>query len=391
MPDLHWNLFDSSASVPLEKNVLNNLEGVYSLSGAKNDFGDDAVLKCSYAAQSKDTTYYISIFCSEDATYFICQGKKLGNLILLNGYWRQLTKTKIGKARFIINQVNTDSSATKNIMIDGTYGEGNSDPGNKIQLKYSRPLYHKTPLEIVSHRGGGRDGDLLPYSENTVELIRMAAQLGATGVEIDVQLTKDGVPILYHDSRINDRLTQKAGVRGEIKEYTYQELVKEIELKNGEKIPTLKQALQTIVYETPLNFVWVDAKEQNSLEKIKALQDEFTQAAAGIGKKINIVIGIHDEDVFNKFLSLPGYKNIPSLCELEPEKAVAANAQIWAPLWTKGLQKDEVNYIHSQGKKAFVWTIDKAKHIKEFMNEGDYDGMVSNYACLAAYYYYTKQ
>ena len=94
------------------------------------------------------------------------------------------------------------------------------EPTKKISLKYMRPLYNKTPLEITAHRGGGRNGDLLPASENSVEIIQLAPRLGATGVEIDVQQTRDGVLVLYHDERINDRLTHKTGIRGKLKEYS---------------------------------------------------------------------------------------------------------------------------------------------------------------------------
>jgi glycerophosphoryl diester phosphodiesterase len=38
-----------------------------------------------------------------------------------------------------------------------------------------------------------------------------------------------------------------------------------------------------------------------------------------------------------------------------------------------------------------VWTVDKTEKMQEFMNEGNYDGMVSNYPSQVAYYYYTRQ
>jgi glycerophosphoryl diester phosphodiesterase len=60
-------------------------------------------------------------------------------------------------------------------------------------------------------------------------------------------------------------------------------------------------------------------------------------------------------------------------------------------MWTKGLQKEEVDAIHAQGRRAFVWTVDKTEKMQEFMNEGHYDGMVSNYPSQVAYYYYTRK
>lgn len=58
---------------------------------------------------------------------------------------------------------------------------------------------------IIAHRGGGA---LAP--ENTLAGIRIAARMGCRGVEFDVALTADGVPILMHDTTL-ERTTNGAG------------------------------------------------------------------------------------------------------------------------------------------------------------------------------------
>ena len=58
---------------------------------------------------------------------------------------------------------------------------------------------------IIAHRGGGA---LAP--ENTLAGIRIAHRLGCRGVEFDVMLTADGVPILMHDDTL-ERTTDGAG------------------------------------------------------------------------------------------------------------------------------------------------------------------------------------
>lgn len=139
--------------------------------------------------------------------------------------------------------------------VTGVYGLFDDEPEKPIDFRYSRPLNTEKQYTIVAHRGGGRNNDLLPASENSVEIIALAAQLGANGIEIDVQLTKDGMPVIYHDERINDRLTEKTGIQGKVGSYTFAELQKEVNLKRGGKLPTLEQALQTVVYNTPLGCV----------------------------------------------------------------------------------------------------------------------------------------
>lgn len=58
---------------------------------------------------------------------------------------------------------------------------------------------------LIGHRGA------CGYApENTIESVRTAHQLGAKWVELDVKLTKDGVPIIFHDDDL-DRTTNGAG------------------------------------------------------------------------------------------------------------------------------------------------------------------------------------
>ncbi|KAH3661910.1 hypothetical protein OGAPHI_006089 [Ogataea philodendri] len=55
---------------------------------------------------------------------------------------------------------------------------------------------------VIGHRGNGmnsRDRKSLQLGENTVESFIAASSLGASYVEFDVQLTKDHVPVVYHD------------------------------------------------------------------------------------------------------------------------------------------------------------------------------------------------
>jgi glycerophosphoryl diester phosphodiesterase len=50
----------------------------------------------------------------------------------------------------------------------------------------------RTP-ELIAHRG-----DTLHYPDNTRPAFEAALRAGATYVEIDVQLTADRVPVLFH-------------------------------------------------------------------------------------------------------------------------------------------------------------------------------------------------
>ncbi len=76
------------------------------------------------------------------------------------------------------------------------------------------------------------------FPENTIRGFRAALELGFTHVELDVHLTRDGVPVVIHDPSVN-RTTNGQGL---VKSYTLQEL-RELDAGDGERIPTLEEAL----------------------------------------------------------------------------------------------------------------------------------------------------
>jgi glycerophosphoryl diester phosphodiesterase len=69
-----------------------------------------------------------------------------------------------------------------------------------------RPVVFDTAQRLVfAHRGGA-----LLAPENTMPAIDHGMQLGADGLEIDVQLSADGIPVVIHD-RTLDRTTNRTG------------------------------------------------------------------------------------------------------------------------------------------------------------------------------------
>jgi glycerophosphoryl diester phosphodiesterase len=223
-------------------------------------------------------------------------------------------------------------------------------------------------------------------------MIRYAERLGATGVEIDVHLTKDQVPILYHDNNINLRLTQNSGLVGPVEDYTYAQLQTFVRLINGERIPTLSEALDAVVYETSLHTVWLDMKAvQLSMPAIRSIQMEYLDKATAAGRTVDILIGLPTQDKFDEFKTLPDYMQAPSLCELSAEQAGEVNAEVWAPRFTEGTQNGLVEEIHGEGRRAFVWTLDEPNFIQDFIANGNFDGILSNYSEIVSYYYYTKE
>ena len=68
---------------------------------------------------------------------------------------------------------------------------------------------------IFGHRGASGYAP-----ENTIEAFRLAAEMGADGVELDVQMTRDGELVVAHDETI-DRVSDGTGliVKKTLKEF----------------------------------------------------------------------------------------------------------------------------------------------------------------------------
>ncbi|MFT3681387.1 MAG: glycerophosphodiester phosphodiesterase [Ferruginibacter sp.] len=400
MPDTgEWNVFSQPAAGRLNQVTRGAMEGIYDLSAGNAVFGDKAAFKWSYVIKGGDTTFHLSAFFGKDIAYLICEGKQLNGSILLNGYWRKMVSTETGLVHLVIPAESgaaellsaNPSIAAGDIIIDGFFGDNQEEPKKPLTFTYTRKLNDSPAgFNILAHRSGGRNSDLLPVSENSVEMILKTAEFGSTGIEIDVRFTKDGVPILYHDNTLNLRLVQKCGLVGAIENYNYDQLSALVRLVHGEKIPTLREALNAVVYQTQLTFVWLDTKYIGSLEKVQTLQQEFTQKAAALGRTLEIVIGLPGTEQKNMLLQLPDYANTPSLCELSIADVEATNAKIWAPRFTEGTQVSNVELIHSQGRRAFVWTLDVPEFIDQFIHDGKFDGILSNFPSCVAYYHYVR-
>lgn len=70
----------------------------------------------------------------------------------------------------------------------------------------------------VGHRGSGtsfkaNDGNVI--RENTIASLKKAAEHGADMVEFDVQLSKDLVPVIYHDFHVYVSLKKKSDINSQ--------------------------------------------------------------------------------------------------------------------------------------------------------------------------------
>ena len=328
------------------------------------------------------------------------QGGSLDSVLFFMGYWRFNVNSETGPVNFYISrdeggsQLLSNDTTNLKITLRGAYGNGTELPNQTLVLEYLRPFsdfVKQSNFYVLAHRGGGRNSEYLGVSENTLEMIERAESFGSTGIEIDVKVSTDGVPFLYHDSDINLRLTQKSVIWGKIEDFSWAQLSAFITLKNGEKIPTLREALEFVLEHTTLSFVWLDLKSRtNEIPKVIELQQEILQRAEILNRDLKIVVGLPTEEKVNSLLAYPGFENIPSLCELDVNLVEQVHAKVWAPRWTQGIQTGLVQQMHDAGRLAFVWTLDEPAFVESFIRDGDFDGILSNYPSLVAYYHYIR-
>jgi glycerophosphoryl diester phosphodiesterase len=92
---------------------------------------------------------------------------------------------------------------------------------------------------IFAHRGLVFQGSQQVVDENTLDSFELALAAGADFLETDLQLTRDGIPVLFHDSD----LTRLVGSKTSISALSLDD-IKKIRLPFGGIIPTLREALE---------------------------------------------------------------------------------------------------------------------------------------------------
>lgn len=106
-----------------------------------------------------------------------------------------------------------------------------------------------------AHRGLHDNESEAP--ENSLPAFQKAVRAGY-GIELDVQLTKDKVPVVFHDFT----LERACGKPGKVCEYTYEELQQFSLFQSGERIPRFEDVLRIVDGKVPLiveiKLEWMD-------------------------------------------------------------------------------------------------------------------------------------
>ena len=232
-------------------------------------------------------------------------------------------------------------------------------------------------MRVFAHRGySGK------YPENTMEAFHGAFAAGADGIELDVQLSKDGQLVIIHDETLERTTTGK----GYVKDYTLSEL-KQLDasgkLFSGLQLPSFEEYCEW-VKNTPLitnielktSIVYYEEIEEKTAEMVKAFR-------------------LEDRVIFSSFNHL----SIVRMKQLLPECPVGALVE-HDDLRNAGYycSKFGFEYYHPDGSLftkenaencrehrvgVNVWTVNDLKMF-ENMTDWGVDGVITNYPKVLA-------
>jgi glycerophosphoryl diester phosphodiesterase len=249
-------------------------------------------------------------------------------------------------------------------------------------------LQHTRPL-VFAHRGGCALGP-----ENTLAAFDLGLAAGADGLELDVHLSADGVPVVHHDDTL-DRTTSGSGP---LAERSAAELARvdagcrfgvngEFPFRNqGVHVPTLREVLRRYPDVPIIIEMKVDSREMGEAvaREARATGSIERLCAAGYGARSAAAIraalpemafsACHAEvrlAVYRSWARLPlrraayGVYQVPEL---------AGRLRVVSPRF--------IRYAHHIGLKVQVWTVDDERDMHRLLEWGA-DGLITNQPGLA--------
>lgn len=159
-------------------------------------------------------------------------------------------------------------------------------------------VFHKPSVKQLfgsyyAHRG--LHDNQSPAPENSLAAFRLAVESGY-GIELDVQLSKDNIPVVFHDFS----LKRICGVDKKVNELTFNELQQLRLLGSGERIPLFSDVLALVDGKVPL------------IVEIKI--EAFDTSVCPIAQKLlDAYTGVYCIESFNPLCLLWYKKNRPKI------------------------------------------------------------------------------
>lgn len=232
--------------------------------------------------------------------------------------------------------------------------------------------------KVFAHRGASAYAP-----ENTLEAFALAMEQGADGIELDVQLTKDGEVVVIHDETI-DRVSDQKGF---VCDYTLEELKgfcfnNHMKAYKDAKIPTLKEVLELVKpgrmevnIELKTSIIWYPEIEEKVLQIVKE---------AGMEKRV--IYSSFNHYSIQKVLELDSaaqtaYLFADTILDVEKYAKKTRVLALHPPFFNMKMKDFMEKYIES-GLKIRVWTVNDKTDMRLFM-EKDIEAVITNYPDVA--------
>lgn len=156
------------------------------------------------------------------------------------------------------------------------------------------PLLDRNRRLVIAHRG-----NRVAAPENTLESFRQAAALGVDALELDVRMSRDGVPVVMHDPTI-DRTTDR---RGRVAQFTSLEL-------RGVNAAARFAGRYPVMAVPLLEEIFVEFREIPLVVEVKevAAAEATARMIQRFGAEGRVVVGSSRHDVMERFhgTAIPG-------------------------------------------------------------------------------------
>lgn len=214
----------------------------------------------------------------------------------------------------------------------------------------------------IAHRGASGEG-LAP--ENTLAAFRLAMEIGADLVELDVHRTKDGKIVVIHDDSM-DRTTDRFG---RIKDLNVSDIVG-ADAGVGERVPLLVEALDMMRGRT---IVLVEVKPND------ITGDVIQQIREAEAEDYVVIQSFHPEVVVESFALAPGIPRGMLIGEREDlsDRTVSVGAGVVVPSY-RLLTEQTIHNIRLHGLGLWTYTVDDEAEMRRLMDLG-VDAIITNY------------
>ncbi len=236
---------------------------------------------------------------------------------------------------------------------------------------FPQQWWKNRPL-IIAHRGAS-----LLAPENTMSAFRKAIQIGADGIELDVRLTIDGIPIVLHDSQV-DKTTNGHGAVDDLTLREVQELDAGSWFSDSfdkETIPTLEEVLDELGGKTIINI---------ELKTLRTRDCHLAESVCALVKKMELEESVWFSS-FRPSLLRQTRKNLPKVPNgyLYSTRSPAQSLmQITTPIeavhpYYRTVDKKYVARLHNMEKRVAVWTVDDSDAAQRCF-DANVDVIISN-------------